>query len=507
MKERLTGGRTVLLLLVTGLLAGSLLVLFLKRNRETLLLAAICLTLTIFLVGVMILMAKLGGISGELEQLLFFSHAVRTWLQYRFITLNQLGGLISLGRHLFPLCVLAMALHYSQIPLVVKARRLHWLALVCPAASLTLYWPALYRALIPPDGGVQAALYYFSYLWAVGYVALALFLVGWELASIKISFCRRQFAKTALCLVALSLLYLLYCGQDPGQVYRFYSYDYLWIRGAGYLQYTLSVEGYLLLALGNVVCGALALASLLMYTHETFAAGQQETGLERKFDVARTGASVFVHSIKNQLLANRVLCKRIRGELERELPDLERVRQYVGSLADSNEQLILRSEELYRTVKSKSVRLFPISLGQLGTVALDRFRKKYPEGLVEDRLEPALQVLADENYLSEALYNLLVNAWEANLEAGHGDRPVLLESHQERVYTIVEVRDQGSGVSQTARKHIFEPFYSSKNVNYNWGMGLYHTRTIVRSHRGVLRVENNPGGGASFLMVLPRYGK
>lgn len=495
----------MLLLLVTGLLAGSLLVLLIKRNRETLLLAAVCLALTIFLTGVMILISKHGGISKDLEQFLFFSHTIRSWLQYRFITFNQLGCIISAGRHLFPLCLLAMALHYSMLSFVAKTRRFHWLAAVCPMISLAAYWPVFYRDHIPPDSGVQAALYYFSYFWAVGYVLLALLLLGIELFSISIPFCRRQFGKMALCLFTLSILYLLYCGQDPGQVYRFYSYDYLWIRGAGYLQYTLSVKGYALLVLGNLICGVLGLASLLMYTHDTFAAGQQEMGLERKFDVARTGSSVFVHSIKNQLLANRVLCKRIRAELQRESPNLERIRQYADSLNQNNEQLIDRSDELYRTVKSKSVHLFPLSLGRLEEVSPDRFRKKHPEGLVESRLDQEIKVLADENYLSEALYNLLTNAWEANLEAGHEDRPVLLISHQERLYTILEVRDQGPGISQTARKHIFDPFYSSKNVNFNWGMGLYHTRTIVRSHLGSLRAENVPGGGASFLIVLPRY--
>ena len=67
----------MLLVLVAGLLAGSLLVLLIKRTRETLLMSAVCLTLTIFLAGVMILISKQGGISRELERALFFSHAVR----------------------------------------------------------------------------------------------------------------------------------------------------------------------------------------------------------------------------------------------------------------------------------------------------------------------------------------------------------------------------------------------------------------------------------------------
>ncbi len=38
-------------------------------------------------------------------------------------------------------------------------------------------------------------------------------------------------------------------------------------------------------------------------------------------------------------------------------------------------------------------------------------------------------------------------------------------------------------------------------------MGLYHVRTIIRSHLGSLRVENRPEGGAAFFLLLPRYGR
>ena len=114
-------------------------------------------------------------------------------------------------------------------------------------------------------------------------------------------------------------------------------------------------------------------------------------------------------------------------------------------------------------------------------------------------------MLADTNYLAEALYNLMTNGWEANLAAGHEDSPVSLIGYNVRLYTVLEVRDNGTGIDQAERKQIFEPFYSSKNTNFNWGMGLYHVRTIVRSHLGTLRVENRKGGGAAFFILLPRY--
>ena len=495
----------MLIMLTAGLLLGSVAVLIVKKNQESLLLAATCFSLMLFLMGIMIVIAKRGGVTAEVERFLYFSRDLRIWLQYRLITLDQTGYLLALGRHLFPLFLLELAMTYSMAAPVRKHPWVRRLASLPAVLTLVLYFPRLYRWLVEIAPWSQAALYCFSWVWVIGYVLLALGLLAHELRSITISFCRRQFLAVALCPAALSALYLLYSGQDPGQIYRFYSYDYFWIKGLGYLQYSLTVPGYVFLVAVNVICGAVGLVSLAHYTRDSFSSDREDLALERKFDVARTGASVFVHSIKNQLLANRVLYKRIRTELAKDPPDPARLEACIDALSQGNELLISRSEELYRTVKSKSVRLVPVELGRLEEITLDRFRHKYPEGRVEVRLDRAVQVLADENYLSEALYNLLTNGWEATLEAGRED-PVELWSHQERLYTVLEVRDRGAGIPPKELKHIFEPFYSGKSSSFNWGMGLYHVRTIVRSHLGSIRVERRTGGGTAFLILLPRYG-
>lgn len=92
----------------------------------------------------------------------------------------------------------------------------------------------------------------------------------------------------------------------------------------------------------------------------------------------RTGASVFVHSIKNQLLANRVLYKRIRAELAQPCPDLDRLKEYTDSLSNGNELLISRSEELYRTVKSEIGPAGPRGIGPAGRGHCGAFSQKIP---------------------------------------------------------------------------------------------------------------------------------
>ena len=496
----------MLLLLCAGLLLGSIFTLIVRRNRESLMLAALCLSLTVYLTGLMLLISKQGGISSGVESFLFLSRSIRRWFQYRFITFDQLGMWINIGRHTFPMVLLFMAEDRSMLAFIRKRpKAVSWATAALPILTLGLYLPPAYHALIELWPAWRAIVFYFSYGWVIAYLLFAVFLLVWELFSSTMHFFRRQFLMLVICLVSLAVLYFIYCGQDPGQVYSFYSYDYLGIRGAGYLLLMPGLGTFIVLVTVNVIGGVLGIGMLLRYTEDTLSPDREDAGLERKFDVARTGASVFVHGIKNQLLANRVLYKRIRAELAKEEPDIARLSENIDRLDSINDTLVARSEELYRTVKSKSVMLVPVRLSDVLALALDRLGKKYPEAIIELSQPEGVRVLADENYLAEALYNLLTNAWEANAAAGHELSPVEIAAYVVRLYTVIEVRDNGTGIDEKELKHIFEPFYSSKNTNYNWGMGLYHVRTIVRSHLGTLRVENRREGGAAFFVLLPRY--
>ena len=75
----------------------------------------------------------------------------------------------------------------------------------------------------------------------------------------------------------------------------------------------------------------------------------------------------------------------------------------------------------------------------------------------------------------------------------------------ERLWTVLEVRDNGGGIPPELQSRIYEPFFTSKNTNYNWGMGLYYVRRIVKSHFGRLRLESRMGEGSSFFIMLPLY--
>jgi signal transduction histidine kinase len=291
-------------------------------------------------------------------------------------------------------------------------------------------------------------------------------------------------------------------------VYQLYGTEFLWVSGISYANPSLSFFEWCVLTVSTLVFVVLGFYNLIGYTQVNFQSEQEDIQIQRKFDAASMGASVFVHSIKNQLLSTRVLNKKINQVFAQENPDLQELKKYTNMFNQMNENMLERIEELYSSVKSHTISLSPVLLDSIIKMSIARFHQKYLDCQVELTLETHGYVLADKTHLSEAIYNLLINAQDAIIAAGREvDGRVEMFTHEERLYTVIKVRDNGIGISKNVQKKIFDPFYTSKNTNYNWGMGLYYVRKIVKSHLGVLRFESLPGEGTSFYIMLPRYSK
>lgn len=498
----------MLIILVVCLVIVSMLILCVKQNKESLLLFGLCFSLLLEMAGVMIFIAKKGGISTEVLYFLYFSREIQMKFQYCLITLGKMGYLIALGRSLFPFFLLKLAMHYSMTAVIRKNMWLTEVIAVFPALGLIVYYPAVYLKLTENGAWMQLLLDQISMVWMSAYILLALFLLLYELGSITMKFCRRQFIWIVISMVALSGIYYLYYRQDPGQVYQFYSSPFSWNKGVGYLQIHPSLFSYYTLVVISVICCVMGFYSLFRFTSSDFKEIQKETATRQKSDAAQIGVSMFVHSMKNQLLSNRVVYKRISQLYEEADLDQEKLKEYIELLDSFNEGMLERMEELYRSVKANGIYMTPVPVEEVFAETLKYFGEKYPEVEVDTAFEAETKILADKTHLCEALCNLLTNAQEAILEAGREkEGKICLLCHNERLYTVIEVKDNGIGMSKKQMKKIFDPFYSSKNANVNWGMGLHYVREIVKSHLGSLRIESIQGEGSSFYMVLPKYQK
>jgi signal transduction histidine kinase len=496
----------MLIILMIFLIFSSITVLIVKRNKETFYLFGMCISLAIMLSGISLYIAKKGGISRELQDFFFLTIEIKTRIQYFLITLDQLGFTIAVGRYLFPMFLLLLGLHYSMIPWLRRNLWVSRITFLIPCMSLIIYYPSVFRFITNNNPLIQQVIISSTVFWIVIFIIVPVFLLLYEAYSIRMKFFQRKFILITSYIFSISLLYLLYFGQDPAQVYQFYFSDFVWKHGIYYMNSTLSIPAYILIVLLNVIFAIIGFVSLLKYTHEVFETSRKEITIQRKFEAISSGTSVFVHSIKNQLLANRVIFKRINNMYKEDKVDINKLGEYTYQLSKQNENILLRIEELYRSVKTTVVHLVPIKLNVLIENSIERFQHKYPNKTVEVSLMTNAYVLADKMHLSEAIYNLLTNAQEAvNDSDMKEDGEVTVSCYNVRLYTVIEVKDNGVGISKDEIGKICEPFYTKKNSNYNWGMGLHYVRMIAKEHFGSLRFESKEGYGSTFYLLLPKF--
>ena len=67
----------------------------------------------------------------------------------------------------------------------------------------------------------------------------------------------------------------------------------------------------------------------------------------------------------------------------------------------------------------------------------------------------------------------------------------------------IELRDNGPGVSDAVRAHLFDPFYSGREAGRGLGFGLSKAWRIVELHGGTIVVHSEAGRGATFVIALP----
>ena len=111
------------------------------------------------------------------------------------------------------------------------------------------------------------------------------------------------------------------------------------------------------------------------------------------------------------------------------------------------------------------------------------------------------QIKAYGSEIGQVILNLLINAIDAIPEKGE----IEISTKNLRGCIAIKVRDSGTGIPGDVLPHIFDPFYTTKNIGKGTGLGLSTCEQIVKRHNGELYVsETGPGHGTTFVLKLPR---
>lgn len=125
-------------------------------------------------------------------------------------------------------------------------------------------------------------------------------------------------------------------------------------------------------------------------------------------------------------------------------------------------------------------------------------------------------IMLDPSQLDQILINLFVNASDAmptggSLNVATANIQISPEDSDDHIdaqpgdYVQLAVSDSGFGMEQEVCEHIFEPFYTTKDVGQGTGLGLATVYGIVTQNNGFITVNSKPGHGTSFTVFFPRF--
>ncbi len=125
---------------------------------------------------------------------------------------------------------------------------------------------------------------------------------------------------------------------------------------------------------------------------------------------------------------------------------------------------------------------------------------KLKRGITVDRKYEKIPLLVNSygSELNQVWTNIIDNAIDAMGAKGE----LRVRTFRDDTCVVVEIGDNGPGISPEVEAHMFEPFFTTKGVGEGTGLGLDTAMRIVRKHRGRIQVESKPGD-TRFQVFLP----
>ena len=237
---------------------------------------------------------------------------------------------------------------------------------------------------------------------------------------------------------------------------------------------------------------------------EELQAADKQARLSHQLTLLGQFTAGFMHEFNNPLaiVAGRleVLLEERKGDsaLCADIEEMLKETRYMGQIAGTLLQALRRERggEVFEASDPKQ------ALSEAVAAFLPSAKAQHVSLLEE--IEEAPRVDVPEHVIGEVVRGLLSNALKA-LEGSHeGMIRVRLDPYRTAgAKVVVRIEDNGPGVPEAIRAHLFEPFITQSSGRERLGLGLFLAASLLDMYDGRIRYATRDGGGASFVIELP----
>ncbi|NGP45567.1 HAMP domain-containing histidine kinase [Bacillaceae bacterium SIJ1] len=483
-----------------------LLILFIYKSNNTssvIFLYGIFISAVISYLSFVLYLSKFNLYYGTINELFNLSPGTRTYLVLQNFDPNTLIRLLNVGNILFYLFIFLFSLSFcmNQWLKNKKTRRLLYIVIPLSVAQFLFFDPAInlfiqdaafsYRRMDTYLAMIHKGEIFFKVVNLLYVVTGIFLLVRQVVLHYHIRFLRNHTLFTIFSLLPLMFIYFLMFYWAPDNLVKStFIPDFI-----NYQQPDLTVLELRLYPM--ITTAALLFMFYNAYKYNMIKRSNKEFHVltHRNIDTASLGVRTFTHSIKNHLLAIHSEAEFLQERLKNDAEAMYSLKLITHSCLESSRSLETALEKLSGFHPSMAVT--PLNAPVLK--ACHRF--KHSAVNMETAFSSnKLQAHIDEDLLEETIYNLIKNAEEA-VDAERGEITVTTKRiHQ---WGVISITDNGSGISNEAKKRLFTPFYSTKSSVTNWGIGLSYCYKVIKLHGGTIEFHSKYGEGAQFNIFIP----
>ena len=228
---------------------------------------------------------------------------------------------------------------------------------------------------------------------------------------------------------------------------------------------------------------------------------QSESSRQDKLNL-KNSISDISHQIKTPLTSISVMLDRISND--RDMPE-DIKHKLLTDVKHSSNYIIFLVQSLLTLSRldadSITMKQEEVSVGELFGICRERTEILAELGEVTVRVEECenISLRCDKKWMSEAITNILKNCIEHTQPGGC----VTMSASQNKLFTEITVKDNGSGILADELPHIFERFYKGSGSDENSiGIGLSLAKAIIEKNNGYINVKSNVGEGSFFTIKL-----
>jgi len=227
---------------------------------------------------------------------------------------------------------------------------------------------------------------------------------------------------------------------------------------------------------------------------------------DRLISLGKIAASC-VHEINNPIQGLLTFSHLIQESLTQGPPaaeELKKLRRIVSLMSDELERCGNIVSGLLSFSREHPMEYTDLNLNDIleAVIALTQHKMELQEvSLTIDLPEKIIPIWGDDNKLQQCFLNLIFNAMEA-MPSG-GELIITSRINREKTSAVVEIRDTGYGIPSKNIDHIYDPFFTTKDIGEGTGLGLSIVYGVVKDHNGRVRVKSREGEGTTFNLNFP----